>query len=123
MLARTKSYKELIVWQKSMQLCEEVYRATEEFPKSEIYGLTAQVRRCVVSIPSNIAEGYYRGHDAEYKQFLRIAYASGAELETQLLIALRVGYIQEKEVHAILSTQSEVSKMLNKLIQVLHKKS
>lgn len=77
-----------------MDLTEDIYRLTNRFPKDEIYGLTSQIRRCSVSIPSNIAEGFLRGHTAEYRQFLRIAYGSGAELETQLLIALRIGHIK-----------------------------
>ena len=81
------TYKDLSVWQKSMQLCEDIYLVTKNFPPNEQYGLISQIRRCSVSIPSNIAEGFLRGHKSEYKQFLRIAYGSGAELETQLLIA------------------------------------
>lgn len=80
-----------------MDLCETIYRFTQEYPKSKLYGLVSQTRRCSISIPSNIAEGFQRGHKAEYIQFLYIAFGSGAELETQLLIASRVGYL-EKEI-------------------------
>lgn len=123
MRIRTRTYKELIVWQKSMQLCEDVYRLTRNFPANEMYGLTSQIRRCAVSIPSNIAEGYYREHDREYKQFLRIAYGSSAELETQILISQRVGYMKEEDVKLLLLIQSEISKMLNKLILVISQKT
>src|SRR3990167_9664324 len=87
------SYKDLIVYQKSIDLCIRLYRISEDFPKSELYGLISQMRRCCISIPSNIAEGQRRGHKNEYIQFLRIAFGSGAELETQLLIANKIGYL------------------------------
>lgn len=113
------SYKDLIVWQKSMDLCVLVYEATDAFPRSELYGLTSQMRRCCVAIPSNIAEGYRRGHRAEYIQFLRVAYSSGAELETQLLIAQRLGYLVEETFGKLNGLLEEVMKMLNKLINSL----
>lgn len=81
------SYKELQVWQRSIELVREIYRTTGEFPKSELYGLVSQMRRAVISIPSNIAEGYKRRNLREYLQFLSIAEASAAELETQLIIS------------------------------------
>lgn len=117
------SYRDLIVWQKGMQLCEDIYRTTSDFPKSEMYGLTSQMRRCCVSIPSNIAEEHYRGSKAEYKQFLRIAYGSGGELETQLLIALRIGYMKKENFHEHQSLLEEIMKMLNKLITALSPKT
>lgn len=82
-----ESFKELIVWQKSVVLVKEVYKATDKFPKAEMFGLTSQMRRAAVSIPSNIAEGYKRRNLGEYIQFLSIAEASAAELETQIIIA------------------------------------
>ncbi|HLD01560.1 MAG TPA: four helix bundle protein [Patescibacteria group bacterium] len=115
------SYKDLTVWQKSVELCIQIYEITETFPKSELYGLTSQIRRCSVSIPSNIAEGQRRGHKAEYIQFLRIAYGSGAELETQLIIALKIGYLKQASFSILNSTLEEIMKMLNKLISVLLK--
>lgn len=81
------SYKELIVWQKSIALAKEIYRLTAAFPKSEQYGLTLQMRRAAISIPSNIAEGYARKGRREYSQFISIAFGSGTELETQLYLA------------------------------------
>ena len=82
-----QSYKELIVWQKGIELVKEIYKITEKFPKSEIYVLSSQIRRAAISIPSNIAEGYKRKGRNEFLQFLSIAEASSAELETQLIIA------------------------------------
>lgn len=116
-----KSYKELTVYQKSIELSVLVYKVTEEFPKSELYGLTSQVRRCAVSIPSNIAEGQRRGSKNEYIQFLRIAFGSGAELETQLLIAYKIGYLPLQEFNHLSSDLDEIMRMLNKLISVLVK--
>lgn len=116
------SYRDLIVWQKSMLLCESIYKVTTNFPKSEIYGLTSQIRRSCVSIPSNIAEGFTRGHKAELRQFLRVAYGSGAELETQLLIAMRIGYIKTNDFESISSLLKEIMKMLNKLLSTTETK-
>src|SRR3989344_220238 len=113
------SYKDLIIYQKSIQLCIDLYKVTEGFPKSEIYGITNQIRRNGVSIPSNIAEGQRRGYKTEYVQFLRIAFGSGAELETQLLIAFRVGILSKPEFDKLNSLLNEVMKMLNKLISSL----
>lgn len=114
-----KSYKDLTVWQKAIDLCVVLYKATELFPKNELYGLTSQIRRASVAIPSNIAEGQKRGHKAEYIQFLRIAYGSGAELETQLLIAKNIGYISESLFDTLNDSLEEIMKMLNRLIEVL----
>jgi four helix bundle protein len=113
------SHRDLIVWQKAMLLCEKVYIVTQNYPQIEVYGLTSQTRRCSVSIPSNIAEGYQRGHKAEYIQFLRIAFGSGAELETQLLIALRVGFLKREKFDELNDLLQEVMRMLNSLVSKL----
>lgn len=113
------SYKELIVWQKSIELSKKIYSLTERFPKSEVFGIANQMRRAVVSIPSNIAEGYARGHRKEYLQFLSVAFGSGAELETQILIAKELNFIKEIECKEISSLLGEIMKMLNKLISSL----
>jgi len=89
---KIQSYKDLIVWQKSMDLVVAIYDLTDNFPKSEIYGLTSQMRRCSISIPSNIAEGRRRGSPKEFRHFLLISYGSGAELETQIEIAKRLSF-------------------------------
>jgi four helix bundle protein len=115
-----KSYKELIVWQKGIILCEQIYAVTRMFPKGEIYGLTSQIQRSAVAIPSNIAEGQRRGHRQEYIQFLRIAYGSGAELETQLTIAQKIGYIKNRDFDTLNTVLEEIMKMLNVLIRRLH---
>lgn len=110
-----KTYQELIVWQKAVDLCVLIYKITDTFPKSELYGLTNQIRRSSVSIPSNIAEGSMRGHK-EFIQFLKVSYGSGGELETQLIIALKVGFLGKKDFDQIYNLLEEVMKMLNKLI-------
>ena len=115
-----KSYKELIVWQRSIELVKEVYNLTNEFPRNEIYGLCSQMQRAVISIPSNIAEGYSRKNLKEYLQFLRIAYGSAAELETQLIIVKDLyKNINQKNAESLLQ---EVLKMLNSLISTLNPK-
>ncbi len=96
-----------------------LYRLTETFPKAEIYGLTSQMKRAAVSIPANIAEGYARKHRAEYIQFLRIAFGSGAELETHLILAQELGIIKNTEVKAVQGLLDEIMRMLNKLISSL----
>lgn len=100
-------------------MVELVYQATKEFPREELYGLTNQLRRAAVSIPSNIAEGHARKSTAEFRNFLSIARGSLAEVETQLLIAKRLSYINKQRLEAILSIQVEVNKMTNALISKL----
>lgn len=103
------SYKDLIVWQKSFALVKDVYSLTKHLPKSEQYGLSSQLQRCSVSIPSNIAEGQQRNNLPEYRQFLGIAKGSAAELETQLLLVKEVYSLNTDE---ILKLNTEVQKML-----------
>jgi len=107
-----KSYKELIVWQKSIKLIKEIYLLTEGFPKTEIFGITSQMRRSAVSIPSNIAEGYGRKSHKEYLQFYAIAYGSSLELETQLIIVKELKFISEKEFIKTEALLNEIIKML-----------
>src|SRR5512135_2077752 len=90
---KVKNYRDLIAWQKAMDLVEMVYRLTKDFPKDEIYTLTSQIRRAVVSVPANIAEGQGRASDGEFHRFLTIAHGSLRELETHLFIAQRLGYL------------------------------
>ena len=108
-------YRELIVWQKAMNLVTQVYQLSKAFPKEEIYGLTNQIRRAAVSIPSNIAEGQARQSTAEFRNFLSIAQGSLAELETQLQIAVNLNYINTSQVDQVMSLAMEVSKMLTSL--------
>jgi four helix bundle protein len=118
-MIKTKSFRELIVWRKSIILVIKIYKLTGKFPKSETYSLSSQMRRAAVAIPSNIAEGYIRSHTKEYAQFINIAFSSGAELETQLEISKELGYITTDEYSDALSLLSEIMKMLNRLNQVL----
>jgi len=110
-----QSYKDLIVWQKGINLVSEIYKVTERFPKSEMFGLTSQIRRAAVSIPANLAEGYARKHRGEYAQFVKIAFGSGAELETHLLIAQNIKFIKKEEAAEAEALLNEVMRMLNKL--------
>ena len=105
-----KTYKDLIVWQKAFRLVKEVYILTEKFPKSEAYGLFSQMRRSAVSLPSNIAEGYCRNSRKEFVQFLNIAFASGAELETQILLAESLGLVKGEEIRKAEALLEEVMK-------------
>jgi four helix bundle protein len=113
------SHKELIVWQKAIDLVMEIYKVTEEFPKEEIYGLITQMRRAAVSIPSNIAEGRSRGTRKDFLQFMRIAYGSSAELETQLEIAKRLPKTKNLNYSKVNSLLLEVMRMLNTIIKKL----
>ncbi len=110
---KIKSYKELVVWQKAILLVEAVYKLTNDFPKEEMYGLTSQIRRAVVSIPSNIAEGYGRKSENDYKRFYKISYGSALELDTQILIAKNLGYSESKKYTPAELLLEEICKMLN----------
>ncbi len=116
-----KSYKELIVWQKSMILVKELYIITESFPENEKFGLISQIRRASVSIPSNIAEGWGRLSRKNYIHFLRISRGSLFELETQVLISKELNYINDSDI--IEDLIIEISKMLNSLIKKLEEKN
>ena len=111
-----KTYRDLIVWQKSMSLVLFVYNETKSFPKEEVYGLTSQIRRSTVSIPSNIAEGYGRNHTGDCVRFLQIASGSLYEFQTQLEICLQLGYLKKEKFEEINSLSIEIEKMLSSLI-------
>lgn len=117
---KVSSFKELIVWQKGYLLTKEIYKITAELPKAEMFGLQSQMRRCAVSIPSNIAEGKNRRTTRDFLQFLRISFGSVAELETQLLLAKDLYNLDTKQA---LSIAEEVSKMLRVMIYKLEAKS
>ena len=119
MTAPVQHYKDLIVWQKAMDLVYLIYEVTKIFPKDELYGLTNQLRRAIVSVPSNIAEGQARKSTPEFRNFLSIARGSMAEVETQLLIASRLHYLQESQLLEIMGKHNEVSKMLRALMSKL----
>jgi four helix bundle protein len=116
-----RDYKELVAYQKGYDLVLQIYRLTASFPRDEIYGLTSQIRRAAVSIPSNIAEGYMRG-SKEYIQFLKIALGSTAEVETQLSLSRDLDFCNEVDFHEIISLNKEVLKLLISYISSLQKK-
>lgn len=111
-------YKELKIWQKGMDLAKSIYKLTRSFPKEEAYGLTSQIRRSAISIPSNIAEGSQRISDKEFSNFILISKGSLAELETQLILAKDFNYADEIEMENLLRTSEE----LNKMLFAFHKK-
>ena len=116
-----KSYRDLIVWKKSVELVQDVYELTTVFTSNERFGLTSQMRRCAISIPSNIAEGWGRKRTGSYVQFLGIASGSLAELTTQLEIAFRLNYCSLERKNMLENKMNELSKMLFVLIQKLEK--
>ena len=113
------SFRDLTVWQLGMQLTEQVYRLTADFPKSEIYGLSSQMRRSAVSIPSNIAEGQGRDSTKEFLHFLAIAFGSICELETQLLLANRFNYLSDTDLESVLAILTSTSKTTRSLQKAL----
>lgn len=118
-----RSYRDLLVWQKALDLTVLIYRLSEGFPKKEIYGLTSQVRRASVSVPSNIAEGYGRGSRREYLQFLYVAQGSLKELETQTILGQRLNYATTNQVDRVLLESEVLGKMPGSLIRSLKPKS
>ena len=114
-----KHFRELIVWQKAMDLVADVYRATELFPKTEVFGLVNQMRRCAVSVPSNIAEGQGRATTKDFMHFLHMARGSLQELETQIAIAHRLNFIPAEAEAALMSSLTEVAKVLAGLLRSL----
>ena len=113
------NYTELVAWQKAMDLVQDVYLATKTFPKEEKYGLTTQMQRAAVSIPSNIAEGQGRSGRGEFRHHLSIAHGSLRELETQLVIALRLGYLSQSRVDDLLGLAGTVGRLINGLLRSL----
>jgi four helix bundle protein len=117
-----KNYKDLKVWQRSYQLCFDIYRITKGFPKEEKYGMTSQIRRAALSVPSNIAEGYGRKTTPDYIRSLYIAYGSNCELETQLLLSGDLDYVKVEEFNKLQADIGEVERMLKALITSLENK-
>jgi len=118
-----KNFKELKVWQKGIELVALVYTVTTTFPEEEKYGLSAQMRRAAVSIPSNIAEGHLRKTAKDFKQFLSIARGSCAELETQIIIAHKLGFIQDDYVNKLSPKVEELSKMFSSFYSKINSNS
>lgn len=117
-----KNYQDLIVWQRSMDLVVKVYEATRLFPPEEIYGLSSQLKRASVSIPSNIAEGQGRNSVNDFRRFLLISYGSLREVETQILISRRLNYLDSDQVEILLAMTGEIGRLINGLINSLDRK-
>ena len=115
---KAKSFKDLIVWQKAYKLVLEIYKITQNFPNFELYGLSLQIRKAAVSVPSNIAEGYGRKHKAEYEQFLSIAYGSLLELQTQYLLSVDLKYTNSNSF--VEKLIDEVGAMLYRMLNPVH---
>jgi four helix bundle protein len=118
-----KSYRDLLVWQKGIDLVVVAYKATTAFPKSETYGLISQIRRAATSIPANIAEGYGRGSRKEYLQFLQIAQGSLKELETHAIISEKLLYLTPSQTKRMLAETDELGRMIGSLIRKLRSSS
>ena len=114
-----KSYRDLIVWQKSVNMVTLVYKLLNDFPNDEKFGITSQIKRSSVSIPSNIAEGYGRNYTKDYARFLQISRGSLYEMQTQLQIAVNLNFIKEYDLNEVKSLSIEIEKMLNVLIKKL----
>lgn len=119
MTEKIKSFQDLRIWQIGIEVVKDIYILTKKFPKEELYGLTSQMRRCAVSIPSNIAEGFRRYHNKEYKQFLYIALGSSAELETQIIIANELDYVNKTDKIELIEKIKYICRMTVKLINKL----
>ncbi len=121
-MAKLGSYRELVVWQKAMLLAERVYRLTESFPSSERFGLTSQMRRAAVSILSNVAEGHNRRSRGSYANHVSIALGSQAELEAQIELSRRLGYLDVSQAGPVLELLAEIGRMLHGLVSALEKR-
>ena len=119
-MAEIKTHKDLLVWKKGIDLVEQIYKFTKQFPKEELYDITNQMRRCAVSIPANIAEGSGRKNKAEFIQFLHIALGSASELETHLIISQRLGFLSINSYDEIMNALNEIIKMICGLINSLN---
>jgi four helix bundle protein len=120
--ATCKSHSDLVAWQKAMDLAVEVHRVSDTMPRHERFGLVSQLRRAAVSVPSNIAEGSARRTTRDFIAFLHVARGSIAAMETQMLLAQRVGYLSEQQVDSIMSRLAEVGRLLNGLIAALQRR-
>ena len=119
MAEKIKNFQDLRIWQKGIEVVKDIYILTKKFPKEELYGLTSQMRRSAVSVPSNIAEGFRRYHNKEYKQFLYITMGSCAELETQIVISYELNYLNDTDKIEIIEKLKYICRMINQLIKKL----
>jgi four helix bundle protein len=117
-MAGAKGYKDLVVWQRAVKFVVDIYKATNGFPREEMYGITSQIRRAAVSVPSNIAEGQARNSPRAFASHLNIALGSSAELETQLIVANQIGYLEEKALDSLATELTEIVRMLHGLLNV-----
>jgi four helix bundle protein len=123
-MSGVSSYRELLIWQKGMDITEKVFQLSKNFPVDELYGLTSQIKRCSISIPSNIAEGFGRNSTKSYIHFVKIARGSLFELETQLLLANKLNFIKSDDDYlTIMNLITEESKMISSFIKKLSVKS
>ncbi len=113
-----KGYKDLVVWQRAVKFVVDIYKATNGFPREEMYGITSQIRCAAVSVPSNIAEGQARNSPRAFASHLNIALGSSAELETQLIAANQIGYLEEKALDSLATELTEIVRMLHGLLNV-----
>lgn len=119
-MEKIRSFKQLLIWQKGIDIVKEVYRLSKDFPREELYGLTTQMRRAAISIPSNIAEGFKRNHNNEYRQFLHYALGSAAELETQLIIAQELNFLNKDKLNDSLDQLDHLGRMVSSLLNKLN---
>jgi four helix bundle protein len=119
MARKIKTYRDLNIWNAGIEVVKDIYKLTEHFPKQEMYGLVSQVRRSAVSIPSNVAEGFRRYHNKEYKQFLYTSLGSCAELERQITIAMELKFIQKDKENRLLEKLDHICRMISNLIKKL----
>ena len=118
-MEKIKNFRDLNIWKLGIEVVEDIYRVTKDFPRDELYGLVSQMRRSSVSIPSNISEGFTRKHNREYKQFLYVTLGSCAELETQIEIAFRLKYITEENKICFLEKINHETRMIMNLLKCL----
>jgi four helix bundle protein len=116
-MSKFKDYKDLDIWRKSIALCDNVYKTTRDFPKEELFGLTNQLRRASISIPSNIAEGFGRKTQQQFIYFLQISLGSTFEIETQLIIAQKQEYVNKGQLQGLLQEVEDVKKLINGMIR------
>ena len=116
-----RNFRELVIWQNARSLVKDIYQITDNFPTKERYGLCSQIQRAAVSIPSNIAEGCSRRSEIDFARFLEIAQGSAFEVETQLILAKDIGYLQEKSLNDLLKEIHLLQKQINKLITIIRK--
>ncbi len=119
---KTKHFRDLLVWQRSMKLAQEIYSLTQSFPRSETFGLTSQLRRSAISVPSNIAEGQGRLSDKSFAVFLGHARGSLFEMETQIELASSLGFVDGKQLDRLLKECAEIGRMINGLLSTLRSK-